>query len=78
MRKLLTVVTAIMAALTCSPSKASVLNFSFSFTGTQGNRGTIIGEINGLLEGQTTSATAVYIDSVSSGVQAPVLYHTIL
>jgi hypothetical protein len=55
-------------------SQADPLDFTFSFTGTvpPGTfAGTVTGEIFGLTEGATSSATNVIVDSYPAGLQPP-------
>jgi hypothetical protein len=52
---------------TGTPVRASLLNFDFSFTGSLTFPGTVTGEIDGLTNNATSSASSVYINS-SSGI----------
>lgn len=57
-----------------TPSHATLLDFTFSFTGTvpPGNvAGTVTGEIFGLTEGATSSATNVIVDTYPAGLEPP-------
>jgi hypothetical protein len=55
-------------------AQATLLDFTFSFSGTlpPGNvAGTVTGEIFGLTEGATSSATNVIVDSYPAGLEPP-------
>ena len=62
-------VTAVLAAALAAPCQATTLNFDFSIVNSSGN--TVDFEVDGLLEGGTSSATAMYVVGVSTGVSAP-------
>ena len=60
-----------------TPSRASLLNFDFSFTGAFSFPGTVTGEIDGLTDNGTSAASAVYIDSSSSTVPFSLPFNTV-
>jgi hypothetical protein len=76
MKKLMVAATAIAAVLASAPAVAATLDFDFTFSnvvGTIGGNafsGTVTGEIVGLVNNTTSSATALYIDSYPAGLGA--------
>jgi hypothetical protein len=57
---------------------ADTENFSFSFTGSAGLVGTVTGEIDGLENNATSSATAVFIDTATNNAGGDTLPYNVL
>ena len=67
MKKLIPLMS-ILILVAAAPARATLLNFDFTITGTGTAPGIVTGEILGLQDNATSSASAVIIDSVTPGV----------
>jgi len=74
---------AVLFAMLAPAARADTLNFSFSFTGTNYSingepMGTVSGEIFGLADNGTSSATAIYIDTADNNKGDDTLPYNVL